>query len=378
MQRLYDYTVLDQEAAFEKETDIPYRNYCVKVKREQLAGIERQVGEQGGVLIVRKCEGYTQRILEQADQNTFTAPEGFQLLDPTNADLANCRNWHRIVAVNGKRGASLGANALVQELCNGTSSEVVLQIQSGWLVSGAHVVIKDLVAGYGDIPVNVLKSVSIDIMPRTKVGVVGTTGCGKSTLLLCILRILEARTGKIFINDVDIAALGLKTLRTSVGMVAQDPVLMQCSVRDNLDPFDQFDDELLWRGLEVVQMKDCVGSLPNGLGFEIQADSGNLSYGQRQLLCMARMVIRQPALILLDEATSALDPATQQQVQYTVENNFPDSTMIMIAHRLETIVNFDKVLVMDRGLVVEEGSPTQLREAPSGVFAKMWAAKRTW
>merc|ERR1719253_1335966 len=129
---------------------------------------------------------------------------------------------------------------------------------------------------------------------------------------------------------------------------------MQCSVRDNLDPFAQFDDDILWKGLEMVQMKDTIANLPNGLGYEIQADSCNLSYGQRQLLCMARMVIRQPALILLDEATSALDPATQQQVQYTVEKQFPDSTMIMIAHRLETLANFDKVLVMDKGEIVEQ------------------------
>merc|ERR1719230_747862 len=106
-------------------------------------------------------------------------------------------------------------------------------------------------------------------------------------------------------------------------------------------------------------MKEHVGGLAGGLGYEIAPDGGNLSYGQRQLISVARMVIRQPALILLDEATSALDPATQQQVQLTVEKYFPDSTMVMIAHRLETIVNFDKVMVMDRGRIVEQGPPAQ-------------------
>jgi ABC-type multidrug transport system fused ATPase/permease subunit len=124
-------------------------------------------------------------------------------------------------------------------------------------------------------------------------------------------------------------------------------------------------------------MKEHVGSLTGGLGHEIQGDGCNLSFGQRQLLCMARMVIRQPALILLDEATSALDPATQQQVQYTVEKYFPNSTMFMVAHRLETIANFDKVMVMDRGRIAEQGPPAELREK-GGIFTKMWEAKQTW
>merc|ERR1719473_1688094 len=98
-------------------------------------------------------------------------------------------------------------------------------------------------------------------------------------------------------------------------------------------------------------MKDHIASLSGGLGFEMQGDSCNLSYGQRQLICMARMVIRQPSLILLDEATSALDPATQQHVQNTIERCFPESTLIMIAHRLETIANFDKIVVMEKGKV---------------------------
>merc|ERR1719253_1389032 len=153
---------------------------------------------------------------------------------------------------------------------------------------------------------------------------------------------------------------------------------MQCSVRDNLDPFAQFDDDILWKGLEMVQMKDTISGLVGGLSFEIQGDGGGLSFGQRQLLCMARMVIRQPALILLDEATSALDPATQQQVQKTVEEHFPNSSILMVAHRLETIVNFDKVVVMDRGTIKEQGSPAELREVKDGVFAKMLAAKQIW
>merc|ERR1719486_74045 len=122
----------------------------------------------------------------------------------------------------------------------------------------------------------------------------------------------------------------------------------------------------------MVRMKDQIESLVGGLGYEIQGSTaGNLSFGQRQLLCMARMVIRQPALILLDEATSALDPATQQQVQHTIEKQFPESTLVMIAHRLETVANFDKVMVMDRGQIKEQGRVEQLRVLKDGIFAKM-------
>lgn len=382
MKRLHDYATIEQEADFEKDFDIPYKNYCVRIRRNKLGTLQRQ-SRGSGVVVVRQRASYEQVLLQQSDQKLLMAPEGFKILDPGNPDLKNCKDWHRLVAVNGKGTSPLGpkANAkldlMIEELCSGKSNEVVLQIHSGWLLSGARLTIKHLTAGYGEIRRNVLKEISFDVLPCTKVGIVGTTGCGKSTLLLCLLRILEPKSGQILLNGVDTKELGLKTLRTTIGMVPQDPVLMQCSIRGNLDPFAQFDDEILWRGLDMVQMKEHVGSLTGGLGHEIQGDGCNLSFGQRQLLCMARMVIRQPALILLDEATSALDPATQQQVQYTVEKYFPNSTMFMVAHRLETIANFDKVMVMDRGRIAEQGPPAELREK-GGIFTKMWEAKQTW
>jgi len=411
MKRLHDYTMLDKEAPHEKESDKPYQNHFVKIKRANLGALERR-GADGRLVIVRRTptssglrrciEGrYSRdmndrRLLEQTDKNVFKAPQGFALLDispeshfcrrrlrgdsaqETNeGKLMDCLDWHRLVAVNGKN-ARCNIEGMVQELCNGESLEVILQIESGWLHSGAHLTIRNLVAGYGDMAQNVLHNISINIQPRSKVGVVGTTGCGKSTLLLCILRILEPNGGSICLNGVDTKTLGLKTLRRTVGMVAQDPVLMQCSIRDNLDPFNEFDDEMLWKGLDMVKMKDHIESLEGRLGFDVKGDGGNLSFGQRQLICMARMVIRQPKLMLLDEATSALDPATQQQVQHTVERHFPNSTLLMIAHRLETIVNFDKVVVMEKGKIAEQGSPAELRDKEGGKFAEMWHAKTTW
>lgn len=375
MKRLHDYTSLEQEADFDKSTDMPYRSYFVHIKRSTL-GILKQDGRN----IVRKRPVYDQTILEQTDRTSFKATNGFNVLDPSSDDLKNCQEWHRLVAANGKRSASacsdFADNELVKELCQGESSEIILEIESGWLRPGAHILIEDLVAGYGDIATNVLSNINIDILPRSKVGIVGTTGCGKSTLFLCMLRILQPRSGHIWINGVDTATLGIKVLRTSIGLVAQDPVMMQGTLRDNLDPFGQFDDEALWKGLDMVQLKDHIQGLKGGLDFEIGSDAGNLSFGQRQLLSMARMVIRQPAMILLDEATSALDPATQQQVQQTLEQDFPNSTLVVIAHRLETIIDFDNIIVLEKGRVAEQGNPTrELRDKKDGLFAKMWSAK---
>lgn len=377
MIRLKEYCFLEQEAAQVKDSDKSYKNFSVVVKRANLGALQRR-GQQGQVIIV---QGRDKCLLKQTDGNMFMAPEpqGFQKLDPRNAELMKCQAWHRLVAVNGKYGnfprSVATVDRMVEELCKGKSVDVVLQIDSGWLRSGAHLEIQDLVAGYGDLVSNVLENVNIDIQPRTKVGVVGKTGCGKSTLLLSILRILEPRAGRIFLNGVDTKNLGLQCLRTSIGMVPQDPVLMTCSVRDNLDPFGQCDDDALWVGLEMVQLKEHIESLDGGLDFQIQIEGGSLSFGQRQLLCMARLVIKQYSFILLDEATSALDPATQQHVQRTIETHFPDSTLLMIAHRLETIANFDKIVVMASGKVEQQGTLKELIDEQDGLFAKMWAAK---
>jgi ABC-type multidrug transport system fused ATPase/permease subunit len=258
MKRLHDYATIEQEADFEKDFDIPYKNYCVRIRRNKLGTLQRQ-SRGSGVVVVRQRASYEQVILQQSDQKLLMAPEGFKILDPGNPDLKNCKDWHRLVAVNGKGTSPLGpkANAkldlMIEELCSGKSNEVVLQIHSGWLLSGARLTIKHLTAGYGEIRRNVLKEISFDVLPCTKVGIVGTTGCGKSTLLLCLLRILEPKSGQILLNGVDTKELGLKTLRTTIGMVPQDPVLMQCSIRGNLDPFAQFDDEILWRGLDMFK-----------------------------------------------------------------------------------------------------------------------------
>jgi len=276
-------------------------------------------------------------------------------------------------------GATGSAEALAKELCQGDSPSVLLQVLGGWLADGATVRIQDLTAGYADAPRDVLRGVNLSLEPRCKAGVVGTTGCGKSTLLLCLLRILEPRGGRIEINGLNTVDLGLTVLRRTLGLVSQDPLLFSGTVRMNLDPFREFADEQIWDALRQVQLEEEVQQMgEEGLLSELKTGGENLSFGQRQLLSIARMVLRQPPLLLLDEATSAIDPRTQEMVQKAMHSQFTDSTLIAIAHRLETILDFDMVIVMDQGHIVEKGTVKELEAAKGGIFAKMLSAKRTW
>jgi len=263
---------------------------------------------------------------------------------------------------------------MAESLCSLSVTNLSLEIQSGWLADGVKVEFKDLRAGYGDIPRDVLHNINLTIPRKWKVGIAGTTGCGKSTTLLCLLRMMEPRSGRIYLNNVDIQTLGLQTLRRAMGLVSQDPVLLQGSLRFNLDPFDQHDDGDIWKALEHVHLADFFrrqGRRCEELGFEVQGDGRNLSYGQRQLLALARNMIMKPKLLLLDECTSAIDPYTQELVQATIRAAFPDSTLIVVAHRLETISDFDMIVVMDNGRVVEKGSASELMQIPDGLFATM-------
>jgi ABC-type multidrug transport system fused ATPase/permease subunit len=286
--------------------------------------------------------------------------------EPTRADGLD--SSHRLVGVSS---CFDDAAAVAEELCHGNSSEIMLRFESSWMMGGARVKITDLVAGYADIPVDILKGINLEIEPKSKVAICGSTGCGKSTTILCMLRILEPRSGKIEINHVNSQDVGLRALRRSVGLVPQDPVVFSGNIRNNLDPFFEFTDDMIWGALKQVQLAETVWAQGEGLFMRIKSDGANLSFGQRQLLCMARMILRQPGLLLLDECTSAIDPRTQELVQTAIRKGFPNSTMIVIAHRLETIMDFDQVVVMEQGRIVETGSVKALSVASGGYFNRM-------
>nr|XP_057912072.1 multidrug resistance-associated protein 1-like [Doryrhamphus excisus] len=215
-----------------------------------------------------------------------------------------------------------------------------------------------------------LKGISINIHDKEKVGIVGRTGAGKSSLALGIFRILEAASGRICIDEVDIAQIGLHDLRSRITIIPQDPVLFSGSLRMNLDPFDTCSDEELWRALELAHLGSFVATLPDQLKHQCCEGGENLSLGQRQLLCLARALLRKTKILVLDEATAAVDLEMDQLIQSTIRTQFSDCTILTIAHRLNTVMDYTRIIVMDHGSIVEMDSPSQLLQQ-QGHFHQM-------
>ncbi|NWS18057.1 MRP1 protein, partial [Pachyramphus minor] len=216
----------------------------------------------------------------------------------------------------------------------------------------------------------VLKNINVTINGGEKIGIVGRTGAGKSSLTLGLFRINEAAEGEIIIDGINIAKIGLHDLRFKITIIPQDPILFSGSLRMNLDPFDQHSDEDIWRSLELAHLKNFVSSLPDKLNHECAEGGENLSVGQRQLVCLARALLRKSKILVLDEATAAVDLETDKLIQSTIKSQFEECTVLTIAHRLNTIMDYTRVLVLERGEVVECGSPEQLLQE-RGIFYSM-------
>nr|AAS91646.1 multidrug resistance protein 2 [Canis lupus familiaris] len=206
----------------------------------------------------------------------------------------------------------------------------------------------------------VLRGITCDIRSMEKIGVVGRTGAGKSSLTNGLFRILEAAGGQIIIDGVDIASIGLHDLREKLTIIPQDPILFSGSLRMNLDPFNHYSDEEIWKALELAHLKTFVAGLQLGLSHEVAEAGDNLSIGQRQLLCLARALLRKSKILIMDEATAAVDLETDHLIQMTIQKEFSHCTTITIAHRLHTIMDSDKIIVLDNGKIVEYGSPQEL------------------
>ncbi|XP_009998357.1 PREDICTED: canalicular multispecific organic anion transporter 1 [Chaetura pelagica] len=216
----------------------------------------------------------------------------------------------------------------------------------------------------------VLQGITCDIWSTEKVGVVGRTGAGKSSLTNCLFRVLEAAGGKILIDEVDIATIGLHDLRKSLTIIPQDPVLFTGTLRMNLDPFDHYTDEEIWKALELAHLKTYVQALPEGLLHLVSEGGENLSVGQRQLVCLARALLRKAKILILDEATAAVDLETDHLIQTTIRSEFADCTVLTIAHRLHTIMDSNRVMVLQAGRIVEYDSPEELLKK-QGIFSAM-------
>ncbi|XP_008553086.1 multidrug resistance-associated protein 1 isoform X1 [Microplitis demolitor] len=217
----------------------------------------------------------------------------------------------------------------------------------------------------------VLNGISFAVNGGEKIGIVGRTGAGKSSLTLSLFRIIEAAAGKIFIDGIDISKLGLHALRSRLTIIPQDPVLFSGTLRLNLDPFDSHTDEQIWQALEHAHLKAFAKTLPNGLMYSVSEGGDNLSVGQRQLICLARALLRKTKILILDEATAAVDLETDDLIQQTIKEEFKDSTVLTIAHRLNTIVDSDRVIVLDKGVITEFDKPEVLMQTPTSAFHSM-------
>uniref|UniRef100_A0AAX7UF42 Multidrug resistance-associated protein 4 n=1 Tax=Astatotilapia calliptera TaxID=8154 RepID=A0AAX7UF42_ASTCA len=216
----------------------------------------------------------------------------------------------------------------------------------------------------------VLKDINATFQPKEKVGIVGRTGAGKSSLVSALFRLAEPQ-GKIYIDGIVTSEIGLHDLRQKMSIIPQDPVLFTDSVRKNLDPFNQHTDEDLWKALEEVQMKSVVEELPGKLETVLAESGSNFSMGQRQLLCLARAVLRKNRILIIDEATANVDPRTDELIQKTIREKFRDCTVLTIAHRLNTIIDSDRILVLDSGTIQELDCPFTLLQNKEGALYKM-------
>ncbi|XP_058517742.1 ATP-binding cassette sub-family C member 2-like isoform X2 [Ochotona princeps] len=214
-----------------------------------------------------------------------------------------------------------------------------------------------------------LHDITFQTQAEEKIGIVGRTGAGKSTLSNCLFRILEPAGGKIFIDGIDISTIGLHDLRGKLNIIPQDPMLFSGTLQMNLDPLDKCSDRELWEALELCHLKQFVQSLPEKLLHEISEGGDNLSVGQRQLICLARALLRKTKILILDEATASIDFETDNLVQSTIRKEFSDCTILTVAHRLHSVIDSDRVLVLDSGRIVEFGTPENLIRQKGLFFA---------
>ncbi|KAF1319123.1 Abc transporter c family member 5, partial [Globisporangium splendens] len=217
----------------------------------------------------------------------------------------------------------------------------------------------------------VLKGLSFDIKNNEKIGIVGRTGAGKSSLTMALFRINELDAGRILIDGEDISTMPLRSLRSKLSIIPQSPVLFKGTLRAYMDPFDEFTDAEIWSAFEKVEMKEQISSLENQLSYELSENGENFSVGERQMLCMARALLTQTRIVVMDEATASIDHATEKKLQTMIDRDFKDATVLTIAHRLATVLDSDRIMVLSDGNVVEFDSANNLVQNPKGVFYEL-------
>ncbi|XP_030831926.1 multidrug resistance-associated protein 4 isoform X1 [Strongylocentrotus purpuratus] len=239
----------------------------------------------------------------------------------------------------------------------------------GWPSKGA-ISFDDMSLAYSKETPKVLKGFSCEVHPKEKIGIVGRTGAGKSSLITALFRLAEPM-GSLRIDDIRVTDLGLHEVRKNISIIPQDPIIFTGSLRRNLDPFGDQSDAMLWSVLEEVQLERAVKENPAKLEMEVGEGGSNFSVGQRQLICLARAILKKNRILILDEATANVDPRTDALIQETIRTKFKNCTVLTIAHRLHTIMDSDKIMVLDAGELVEFDQPYVLLQNPNSTFSKL-------
>ncbi|KAJ6637208.1 putative multidrug resistance-associated protein lethal [Pseudolycoriella hygida] len=240
---------------------------------------------------------------------------------------------------------------------------------SNWPSNG-EITFNDLNFKYSENSDYVLTNLNLRIHAKEKVGIVGRTGAGKSSIIQAIFRLAELN-GEILIDGISTNTLGLHDLRKKISIIPQDPVLFSGTLRLNLDPFNEHNDATLWDALEQVELKSFVSSMVNGLDCKMIDGGSNLSMGQRQLVCLGRAILRNNKILICDEATANVDPETDKLIQRAIRTKFSDCTVLTIAHRLHTVMDNDRILVIDAGRAVEFGHPYELLKRSDGHLRRL-------
>jgi ABC-type multidrug transport system fused ATPase/permease subunit len=248
---------------------------------------------------------------------------------------------------------------------------------TSWPAKGA-IEFKNLTMRYREGLPLVLKGINCHIRPREKIGIVGRTGSGKSSLMLALFRIVEPTEGHIEIDGINIHNIGLEELRSKLAIIPQDPTLFTGTIRTNLDPFNKHTDNDIWNSIEAVELKDQVRNLDGSIDHPVSEYGENLSVGTRQLLCLARALLKRSNILVMDEATANVDYKNDALIQKAIRREFKNVTVLTIAHRINTIMDYDRVMVLDAGQIIEFDSPNELMKREESVFyslAKQGGAK---
>ncbi|THG21097.1 hypothetical protein TEA_013579 [Camellia sinensis var. sinensis] len=219
----------------------------------------------------------------------------------------------------------------------------------------------------------VLRGLTCSFHGGMKTGIVGRTGSGKSTLIQTLFRIVDPTAGQILIDGIDISSIGLHDLRSRLSIIPQDPTMLEGTVRSNLDPLEEYSDEQIWEALDKCQLGEEVRKKEGKLDSTVTENGENWSMGQRQLVCLGRVLLKRSKVLVLDEATASVDTATDNVIQQTLQQHFSGCTVLTIAYRITSVVDSDMVLLLDHGLIEEYDSPTKLLENKSSAFAKLVA-----